>query len=108
MFWVAGAIAEELVTGVGYGEDGHHKSDYEKAWAYASRGDEYSEEKTRSILKRLWGETEHKLRSEWSCVVAVAHALLDRGLLTGTEVVAILLDTGSVPCWDPPPIGRGW
>lgn len=98
MFSVAGAIAEELVTGVGYGSDGQNKSDHEQAVEWASRGGELLEgPATRATRERSWAQAESELKAHWSWVVAVAETLRVRKRLTGSEVLSLLIDRQAVP-----------
>ena len=100
MVSVAGAIAEELVTGLGYGRDRQARSDYDRALEWASRGGELSEEATQVNLRRGWAEAEHHLKKRWSHVEALARALVARRTLSGPEVVGLLMDLPLVPYAD--------
>ncbi len=94
MVALAGAIAEEVAAGLAYGSDGQTKSDHACARRWASRDGELPEAATQANLKRGWDEAKQKLVRRWSHVKALADALLERKVLSGTEVIARVPHSG--------------
>jgi hypothetical protein len=100
MFAVGGAIAEELLTTVGYGADRLPRRDYEQAVLWATREDEVSAQDAWPTLTAAWAEAEECLKCRWAEVIAIAEALIARRCLTGLEILSVLEGV------EPNPYGR--
>jgi len=94
---LAGAIATRRFDRRG-GQDVGAQSDLN--WAVALAGalaDRFEEasspRQTRMFLNWLHVRTEDLLKARWSCVKAVAAALLERNTLTGRQLTTVVLET---------------